>query len=371
VDHAALVSQVNDLQQLVNSMSQGQVASDDRDLANLREEVSDLKRLVGTQGVRVGNWTFDNVEQIVSMLTEERVDPDIMAIAMDGISAFAQHLSGQINETKMSNESKMMRADGISDAVSFKYMTSFREKQPPFFLSSMRIPVKEGDRFPMLLNREAWEGKLGSKGGRRDLERALGEISKTGQNYILQHLPPGRTQNLCIHLLMTSVAWWTKLIAHINLEIQTILQYGIDEKRTFELVSKQLVVIMDAIWAVRMMMQEFSPDRDKHLFLACMIMITMKAHMVMESFAEPGFATHTLISTIFIRFLVEVTGGNFASGVEGQFQDLEGKVKKASEDLTATKRAFTARMDSMTGNIKSLCTKADVKYTPYNTAKGN
>ena len=67
-------------------------------------------------------------------------------------------------------------------------------------------------------------------------------------------------------------------------------------------------------------MQVFSEKRDKQLYFAKALWVTMQCHMVMDEFEELGFGTHVLISSLFTRFLAEQTGSNFASGIAAKIE---------------------------------------------------
>lgn len=335
-------------------------------LLDLRQEVAELKRNTQSAGVRVGNVSFDSIDEIVALIQEEGINCGMLAFTTDAHSYFSHHMSGSINDAKQTAEVKLMRANGINDIPSHRYLNSFRELQPAFFQNSSRMVVEEGDRFPMLANRVAWEGQHGFEGGRKKLERALTEILKSGNNYFVQHLPSGRFQNLALLCHMDSNAFWTRMVAHINSEVQTVSQYGIPETETFTLVSSELRVIFKALWEVRMLMQEFSPDRDKVLFLARLVWTTMKAHMIMQDFLEPGFGSHVLISGVFVRFLAEATGSSLAGGIESTINKLQEEIKTLDSTFNKVKKAMNSRMDHLTDNVKKLCTKADVKYVAFN-----
>ena len=146
------------------------------------------------------------------------------------------------------------------------------------------------------------------KGGCAELEQAVSESSLSIDNYIAQQLPPGRVQDLCLKLNLITTQWLTKIITYISRELKRVTQYGIPETKTFTLVSNQLNTIFETMWAKRMMMQEFAGDAtedERRLYFARSIWITMQAHMIMAEFAALDFASHNLISSVFVRFLAE------------------------------------------------------------------
>ena len=195
------------------------------------------------------------------------------------------------------------------------------------------------------------------------MEKNISDTTKLITTYIDQHVGKSTQSSRLFHLLKSETqAWYTKLIAHFNHELQAVQQYGIPEKETFTLVSNELNKIFQTLWEKRMLMQEFSPDCDQQLFLARTVWITMQAHMIMDDFADPAFETHTLISSIFIQFLAEETGSNFSSGLKGTIDELKGLIATTDANASAKAKAITRCLDSLTDNVKKLCAKTEVKY---------
>ena len=120
-----------------------------------------------------------------------------------------------------------------------------------------------------------------------------------------------------------------------------------------------------------MTMQEFAEDQDEYLYLARAIWVTMEAHMIMEDFMEPSFGTHIQISSLFTRFLAEETGNNFSSGLSSQLAELKKKIDKSRDEVDLKNKHLTSRLDSLTDNVKKLCTKAEVKYAANANTRGN
>ena len=331
--------------------------------ATLTSDVVELKRAAFSGNVRVGEFSFDSEEDIVSMLIEDNVPSNAYGVAVDASSFFAHFHDGSVDDSRISSEIKTMRHAGINDAVSLRYITTFRQSQPPYFLNSSNIKVNEGDRFPMFENAVAWEGRSSVTGARRTMEKNISDTTKLITTYIDQHVGKSTQSSRLFHLLKSETqAWYTKLIAHFNHELQAVQQYGIPEKETFTLVSNELNKIFQTLWEKRMLMQEFSPDCDQQLFLARTVWITMQAHMIMDDFADPAFETHTLISSIFIRFLAEETGSNFSSGLKGTIDELKGLIATTDANASAKAKAITRCLDSLTDNVKKLCAKTEVKY---------
>ena len=90
--------------------------------------------------------------------------------------------------------------------------------------------------------------------------------------------------------------------------------------------------------------------------------------MVMEEFAALDFKSHNLISSIFIRFLAEETGSNFASGLEAQLKEILSDIAKLKSELNSKTNGFNRRFDNHTENLKAVCTKVDVRYKPLSNS---
>lgn len=56
------------------------------------------------------------------------------------------------------------------------------------------------------------------------------------------------------------------------------------------------------------------------------VWITMQALTTCHEFATVNFASHTLISSVFVCFLAEETGSNFASGLTSTIDELRSRV---------------------------------------------
>jgi hypothetical protein len=328
------------------------------------EALRELKcSIAGSSGVKVDEWEFQSEDEIVELLLAEGVNPDeILGIAVDASSFYAHTKSGYLDTASASTEVRTMRSAGITNAVAFRYVNSFREQNPGYFLGESKKQVNQGDRYPMLDSEKAWEGTSIISGGRRDLERVISETSKSVDKFIKQNTKPGKLQSLCLHLSLITSQWWTALLAHINHELKTVGHYGIPEKETYTLASNELWVMLDAFWGKRQLMEEFSTERDKVLYAARTIFTTMETHMVMKEFKDPDFGTHVLISSIFTRFLAEQTGANFSSGLDSSLTQLRESIKKV--DVASDKKivAITTRLDAMTELLKKICAKTEVKF---------
>jgi hypothetical protein len=283
---------------------------------DLRAQVVELKRSMTLgQGVHAGGETFDSEDDIIVLMHKEGVNPKhLIGAAVDFISFFAHKKDGRIDDSKLSLEMKQMKMAGVDKIAPLRYIGAFRHKQPSHLLNSSNTEVKHGDRFPMFENKTAWHGDSLHKGANIELERTVTATAKQVDLYIEQYIPPGRIRDFCMRLCLDVTRWITKLIAYINRELKEVENYGIPESKVYTLMSNQLVTILNSMWSVHTMMQEFVSDSDLELCAVRAVMITMRVHMVQEDFANLEFKSHNLISSVFIRFLAEETGSNFASG---------------------------------------------------------
>eukprot|EP00956_Cyclotella_meneghiniana_P033344 scaffold95167_cov22-Cyclotella_meneghiniana.AAC.1 len=140
------------------------------------------------------------------------------------------------------------------------------------------------------------------------------------------------------------------------------MQYGIPEARAYTLVSDEVNIIFRAMWEKRRLMQECTAGMDMNVFLAQAVWATMEAHTVMNEFADVGFGVHTQISSLFTRFLAEETGSNFSSGLTSTIAELKASIAEVKSSMESKAKAFNRRADSLTDNVKRLCSKTDVTY---------
>lgn len=107
---------------------------------------------------------------------------------------------------------------------------------------------------------------------------------------------------------------------------------------------------------------EFVADSDLEVYAACALMITMRAHKVQDEFATLDFKSHNLISSVFIRFLAEETGSNFASGLAEQLAPIVKELNALKTSILGKHIGMNRRLDSHTDHLKRLCAKTEVKF---------
>jgi hypothetical protein len=110
-------------------------------------------------------------------------------------------------------------------------------------------------------------------------------------------------------------------------------------------------------------MQEFDKDADNDVeYFARGVWISMQALSVCAEFSSVNFASHTLISSVFVRSLAEETGSNFASGLTGNIAELNARLSNLQDANQKVNKAMTARMDNHAETLQKLCAKSgDVK----------
>ena len=164
-----------------------------------------------------------------------------------------------------------------------------------------------------------------------------------------------------LHCLATrSYDWWVALVSYIEDELITLGQFGIPEVKVYTLVCDELQIMFRKMFELRMKMQVFSAGRDKQLYFAKALWVTMQCHMVMDEFLDLGFGTHVLISSLFTRFLAEQTGSNFASGLAKKLEDLIKEIASVAAKSEARDKAIIGRVDKAQQDIKTLKNKCGV-----------
>lgn len=253
---------------------------------------------------------------------------------------------GNDTTDKATSELKNARAAGITDSVCCGYIASFCQKHPPFILGDSGKPVSEGNRFPFLKNRIAWEGKPSIAGGRKSLLKAVKGALGNCRQYIEDFIPAGKFKDLMVLMANRSSEWWIALVAYIEDELITLNQFGTsDEDKVYMLVCDELQIMLRKMFEPHMKMLSFSGKVDHKVYLAKAIWVTMQVHMIMDEFEELGFGSHVLISSLFTRFLAEQTGNSSAAGLLKKLADLKAEIDKNKTYLEGRVNVAIARAD--------------------------
>jgi hypothetical protein len=323
--------------------------------AALKKEILQVKSSAFSTGVKMGGHQFDDVDDIVQVIEADGCDPSFFSTHVDACSIFSHFADGNARTESNTTELKAMRSAGVTDPTCCAYVASFRQNVPPYLLGDSGATVPVGSRFPLLKNREAWEGRTALQGARALLKRAVRDAHTTTKEYIACNLPSSSIlKDLADTCNTVTLDFWTALSTHIDDEILTLSKYGIPEEKVYTLISDELQIIFRQIFVQRMKMQVFSDNRDPAVYYARAIFTTLKAHAVMQEFSDLGFGTHVLISSLFTRFLAEQTGANHGAGLSTQITRLESDLKKQKNDVTTKVNAINARLDKMDPKIKTL-----------------
>jgi hypothetical protein len=361
-------SSPNPRDELASGYSEGGIAAQISVLTDLvrsmETEITDLKRATVTKGVSIDKFSFDSIEDLVALIRSENIPTTAFGVAVDPVSFFCHHKSGSIDEVKSTNEMKSMRLAGITNVTALRYVHSFRHTHPAYFLNACYNPIRHGQRFPILDGESAWHGTGLSKGGCVELENAIEEITESVETYIEQNLPDGKFKDLCLKMLSLSSKWLSSVVTYLNREIKRVLKYGIPELKTYTLVSDQLHTMYEEMWSFRRLMQEFDKDADNDVeYFARGVWISMQALGVCAEFSSVNFASHTLISSVFVRFLAEETGSNFASGLTATIAELNTRLAHMQDAYQKVNKAMTARLDNHAETLQKLCAKSgDIKF---------
>jgi hypothetical protein len=329
-----------------------------------KKEIDSMRSSAYAQGVKVENFHFECLEDVVALLTSEEIDPTTFPGCCDCMSMWAHYASGNEDSDKVPAEIKTARAAGLVDAVSCKYIATFRQKHPPYLLGDSGSAVAVGKRFPLLNNRTAWQGTPSMTGGRKSFLEAVKDTSTNLKQYNVDFLPMTsvvRPLNLCLGT--RSGDWWNHVVKFIDEELVTLEQWGIPEEKVYILVCDELQIMLRKIFEKRMKLPVFAANRDPVVYMARCIFITMQAHMVMDEFLDLNFGTHVLISSLFTRFLAEQTGNNFASGVSKHFEELRKEIAEVRKNSDTKSKAITGRLDRYLEALRSVETKCKVTLT--------
>ena len=118
--------------------------------ASLRREVTSLKTAAYASGVKVGEYNFESLSDVVAMIQDDgEVNLEAFATCIDCVSYFAHYASGEQSTDKNTTEISAMRKAGITDPTCCSYVASFRMIHPSFLLGTLST-VALGSRFPLL-----------------------------------------------------------------------------------------------------------------------------------------------------------------------------------------------------------------------------
>jgi hypothetical protein len=276
----------------------------------------------------------------------------------------AHYASGNEDSEKVPAEIKTARAAGITDSTSCKYIASFRQKHPAFLLGDSGKPVAVGQRFPVLMNRTAWQGTAALIGARKTLLEAIKDSYANLKQYSHDFLPSASEfKGLCMTLGSRSHDWWGYVAKFLDDELLTLEQWGIPDDKVYILVCDEIQIILRKIVEKRMKMQVFSTSRDPLVYMARCVFITMQAHMIMDEFLDLNFGTHVLISSLFTRFLAEQTGANFASGVAKTIEELKKEIASVKENNNTKIGGVSKRVDRYLEALKTVEKKCSLPVT--------
>lgn len=321
--------------------------------SKLRKELAQFKS--SSKGVKFEHFGYESLDEIIQLLQDEEVKLDSFSTHVDACSIFCHYADGESQTESNTNELKAMRSAGITDPTCCGYVASFRQNIPPYLLGKSGSTVQVGSRFPIFKDRESWEGKPVITGHRYLLKRAVKDAHATTKEYIVCNLPTGSVlRELAEACNTATLNFWQSLITYLDEEILNLSKYGIAEDKVYTLISDELQLIFRQMFERRMKMQVFSANRDPVVYYARCIWTTLQAHEVMSEFADLGFGTHVLISSLFTRFLAEQTCANHGAGLAEQVTKLESDVKKAKNEVNTKVNAINTRLDKYDTRIKSL-----------------
>lgn len=198
------------------------------------------------------SFVFEEIDDLLRLIVDEGVDPDNFAGGVDANSIWVHFPDGNEATQKSTNELKTARGAGVTDPTCCALIASFRQKFPPYMLGDSGKPIAEGSRFPMLLNRTAWEGKPALEGGRKALLRSVKDASHTARQYINDFYPAGTLRELLHCLATRSYDWWVALVSYIEDELITLGQFGIPEVKVYTLVCDELQIMFRKMFELRM-----------------------------------------------------------------------------------------------------------------------
>lgn len=244
---------------------------------------------------------------------------------------------------------------GLSREEDKKYALSFFLKYP-FNLYRGETPAA-GTPCAALASIESWKDTDGVEGFESAMVKSYTAAKEKHEQFVQDNLPPGELADLALASATAVGVFNTKLLAHINKEVEELMQFGIDEKAVAGLVTQQLTLIFEKMDGVRRKAYQYTADMNPVDYAVRAAWTTLKNLMVMQEYLADGLRNHPTLSTAYIRFLVRQTGSNSAATVGSKItsltKDINGLKKTANLEVNKAKEALS-KAEAVEALVKKL-----------------
>ena len=336
-----------DLQQRVDSQ---QMKLDEREalIQSQKDDLTsmklDLQTLQGDSSkAHFNHFSLHDEAGLATFLEEQDFDPSRVAAFCD-MNSLMSHATDQFKGiSEYGERTKLMQQCGIADQSSQKTIFSFEKQYPPGFATGDDGDVKDGETFPVLKTKKVWVGSDGRSGARAKYLDKVNTAAERATAYVSRYTKSGPLQEVCMEMIRTSQRFWTAFYDYLNNDLERLIQFGIAEKECLVLISEQMKIVFEQVFAKRMMMPEFSVPPDEKVpieYAAQIFYFTLQAHSAMDDFMAKKFTGHGLLGNTFIRFLARQCGNTSVAGFEKRVERLE-------KDLADHVKKLNKRMDEL------------------------
>ena len=298
---------------------------------------ADLQALQGdSPRAHFNQFNLHDEDSLAAFLDEHDFDPSRVAAFCD-MNSLMSHATDQFKGiSELGERIKLMLQCGIADGSSHKTILSFERQYPPGFVTGDDGEVKDGETFPILKTKKVWVGSDGRSGARAKYLEKVDTAAERAIAYVQRYTKTGPLQDVCLEMIRTSQRFWTAFFDYLNNDLERLVQFGISEKECLVLISEQMKIVFEQVFAKRMMMPEFSislGDAVTSNYAAQIFFFTLQAHAAMEDFMSKKFTGHGLLGNTFIRFLARQCGNTSVAGFEKRIDKLEKELGDATKKL--------------------------------------
>jgi hypothetical protein len=151
---------------------------------------------------------------------------------------------------------------------------------------------------------------------------------------------------------------------HLDAELTKLTQMHILAEEALILLSEEIIIMFDQFYAIRRKRIKFTVKGTRVEYMVQCIWLTLQVHMAMDYFTRDGMKYNPAISAAFVQFLTKQTGGNVSTGVGGQMQVVNDKIKtikalakeakKESSNAVARTTMASSTADDVKKKLNSL-----------------
>ncbi len=182
---------------------------------------------------------------------------------------------------------------------------------------------------------------------------------------ITDKLPAGsQLAQLALRMLEHTQSWLLMVNKHLDAELTKLTQMHISADEALILLSEEIIIMFNQFYAIRRKRMEFRVKGTWVEYTVQCICLTLQVHMAMDYFTRDWMNYNPAISAACVLFLTKQMGGNVSSGVGGQMQMVNDKIKtiealakeakKESSNAIAHATMASSAVDDVKKKLNSL-----------------